>query len=106
MKLLAKISVGVGAMLLVSTNVMASTYTVKSGDTLLEIAYELGFSSIEDANIQVPSGDINKIFIGDVLSYKSKHKKRFVLRKTKVDLDKFCFKDNSSIHYRSSERCK
>ena len=26
--------------------------------------------------------------------------------KTKADLKKFCFKDNRSIHYRNSERCK
>lgn len=26
--------------------------------------------------------------------------------KKKVDLDKFCFKDSKSIHYRAEEKCK
>jgi len=32
---------------------------------------------------------------------KKKHSKKRV-----VDLKKFCFKDNTSIHYRKNERCK
>ena len=35
-----------------------------------------------------------------------KRKHRFKKRKQKIDLAKFCFKDNSSIHYRAEERCK
>ncbi len=35
-----------------------------------------------------------------------KRKKRLALKKQKVDLNKFCFKDNHSIHYKVQERCK
>ena len=35
-----------------------------------------------------------------------KHKKRFKIKKHKIDLNKFCFKDARSIHYRAEERCK
>jgi len=35
-----------------------------------------------------------------------KHKKRFKIKKHKIDLKKFCFKDARSIHYRAEERCK
>ncbi len=106
MKLLNKVSVGVCMAFIVSTNVVASTYVVKSGDMLINITHKLGFHSIEEAGFKVPSGDINKIFPGDVLVYKAKKKKRFVARKPKIDLKKFCFKDASSIHYRAAERCK
>jgi ABC-type uncharacterized transport system auxiliary subunit len=37
---------------------------------------------------------------------KKKKKKKVILKKKKVDLKKFCFKNNHSIHYRSSERCR
>jgi uncharacterized protein YcfL len=35
-----------------------------------------------------------------------KRRKKVRLKKEKIDLDKFCFKDNHSIHYRAQERCK
>ena len=35
-----------------------------------------------------------------------KRKKRTNLKKPKVNIDKFCFKDNHSIHYKAEERCK
>jgi len=35
-----------------------------------------------------------------------KRKKRVALKKKEINLDKFCFKDNHSIHYRAEERCK
>jgi major membrane immunogen (membrane-anchored lipoprotein) len=108
MKLLKKISIGVGVSLMLATNVVASSYIVKSGDTLLGITYKLGFDSIEQAGFKAPSGDIHKIFPGDVLEYKAKYKKkksRFK-SKEKIDLKKFCFKNNHSIHYRAEERCR
>ena len=109
MKLLKKISIGAGITLLLATNVVADTYTVKSGDTLLGITYNLGFNSIEEAGFKAPSGDVNKIFPGDMLEFNAKHKKKkkkFVLQQPKVNIDKFCFKSNRSIHYRAAERCK
>lgn len=109
MKLLKKISIGAGLALLLATNVVADTYTVESGDTLLGITYKLGFNSIEEAGFKAPSGDIHKIFPGDMLKYKALHKKkkkRFILKKPEVNVDKFCFKNNNSIHYRATERCK
>ncbi len=39
-------------------------------------------------------------------THSKKRKKRFILKKAEVDLDKFCFKDNRSIHYKSEERCQ
>lgn len=108
MKLSKKLAVASGMVLLLSSSsVFASTYTVKSGDTLLGIVYKLGFNSIQEAGFKAPSGDIHKIFPGDQLAYKAKHKKKkFKLKEQKIDLDKFCFKDNHSIHYRAKERCK
>ena len=109
MKLLRKVTISVGiALLFGATTVSArsNTYIVESGDTLLGIAYKLGFNSIEEAELTAPSGDINKIFVSDELEYKTKRKKRFILKQPEVDLDRFCFKDNRSIHYRATERCK
>ncbi len=108
MKLSKKVAVATGMILLLSSSsVFASTYTVKSGDTLYGIVYKLGFNSIEEAGFKVPSGDIHMIFPGDRLEYKGKHKKkRFKLKEQKIDLKKFCFPSNRSIHYRANERCK
>ena len=89
-----------------SSNLVAGTYIVQKGDTLTKIAKELGFNSIQEAHFHVPSGNINKIYPGEMLSYKKKkHRKRFTQR-NRIDLDKFCFKDSHSIHYRATERCK
>jgi len=41
-----------------------------------------------------------------VVTHKKKRKHSFKKKQQKVDLKKFCFKDNSSIHYRAKERCK
>ena len=106
MKLLKKMVIGLSVALFIgTTSVSAGTYIVEPGDTVSGILHKLKFNSVEEAKLVTPSGDINKIFVGDILTYKStKHKKRFVLKKTKNN--KFCFKDNRSIHYRASERCK
>lgn len=37
---------------------------------------------------------------------KLKKRKKINLKQPKVNLAKFCFKDNSSIHYKANERCK
>ncbi len=110
MKLLSKLTLGTALLLTVGTTTLtasSNTYTVQSGDTLSGIVKKLGFSSLKESGIKkVQSGDINLIFPGEVLEYykKKKKKSRFVL-KNKIDLKKFCFKDNNSIHYRASERC-
>lgn len=98
----------VGALALYSSSAFATTYIVEPGDTLGGIAQKLGFKSIKAAGIEsVPSGDFNKIFIGDEIKYVAlKKKKRFVQRKANVDLNKFCFEDNRSIHYKAEERCR
>lgn len=37
---------------------------------------------------------------------KVKKRKKIVLKEQKIDLKKFCFKDNHSIHYKANERCQ
>ena len=109
MKLLKKITIGVGmALVLGTTSVSAATYTVQPGDTLMGIVYKLGYDSIKASGItSVPSGDLAKIFPGEQIHYKGKHKKKSRFKsKEKIDLKKFCFKSNRSIHYRIQERCK
>ncbi|MCK5110105.1 MAG: hypothetical protein KAQ94_01200 [Arcobacteraceae bacterium] len=44
-------------------------------------------------------------YVQHIKSVKKK-KKRVTLKKVKVDLDNFCFKDDHSIHYRAEERCR
>lgn len=106
MNISKKTTFGIGVCLLLSTlNINASTYVVKKGDNLAKIAYKLGFKSIAKAKFQVPSGDINKIFPGDILHYTKRKRKRIVYHRP-INLDKFCFKDNRSIHYRAEERCQ
>ena len=108
MKLLKQISIGTSLALMLTTNVIANTYVVKSGDTLNSIIERLGFKSIAESGLKAPSGDMNLIFPGDRLEYKAKHKKKKSRFKSKevIDLKKFCFKSNRSIHYRANERCK
>ena len=108
MKFLNKAVIVAGAISLSLSILSATTYIVESGDTLGGIANKLGYNSIKAAGItSVPSGNMNLIFVGDEIHYISKHKKkRIILRKNKVDLDKFCFEDNRSIHYKADERCK
>ena len=105
MNLLSKVLVGTSIVSTLAVNLVAKTYIVKNGDTLSGIVEKLGFSSIEQSGLIIPSGDINLIFPGDHLEYRGKKKRKF---KTKavVDLKKFCFRDNRSIHYRANERCK
>lgn len=109
MKLFNKVIVAAGMTLLLNSSSLlasSSTYYVEKGDTLLGIVYKLGFNSIAESGIVVQSGNNDLIFVGQELSYKVKKKKknRFKL-KTTIDLKKFCFKDNRSIHYRANERC-
>jgi LysM repeat protein len=111
MKLFKKMAVVTGMTLLLSSSSLLaspSIYFVKKGDTLSRIVNKLGFSSIKESGIKVQSGNNNIIYVGEGLIYHAKHKKKkkhaFKLRKN-IDLAKFCFKDNHSIHYRSEERC-
>ena len=109
MKSLKKLTIGTSLALALSTSLVAGTYVVQKGDTLSSIVYEkLKLKSIAESGIIVPSGDINKIFPGDVLEYKSiKKRSHRKLHKTyKLDLNKFCFEDTASIHYKASEDCK
>lgn len=109
MRLISKMAVGTAIVIgLGATSLNAAVYVVKPGDTLNSIVYKkLGFKSFKDSGIKsVPSGDFSKIYPGDHIEYKKKKKKKFVLKTKKVDLKKFCFKDNTSIHYRAEERCK
>jgi len=106
MNMRKKTTFGIGAcLLLASLNLSASTYVVEKGDTLSKIASKLGFDSIKKAHFKVPSGNLNKIFPGDIIHYTKRKRKRFVHKKT-INLDKFCFKDSRSIHYRAEERCQ
>jgi|GEM_PF-589089 len=110
MKFLSKSMILAGAISLGMGGLNASTYIVTPGDTVGGIVKYLGFKSIKDAGIEsVPSGDMNLIFAGDIIHYtpkKIKAKKRHVLEKQKLDLDKFCFEDSRSIHYKACERCE
>ncbi len=119
MKLLTKIAISTGLVLtLGATSASAAFYTVQKGDTLNKIVKQLGFQSIQAAGItSVPSGNLSKIYPGDMIEYTAKHKKRkrrfhkkVVSKKAKdgktVKKVKFCFKDAKDIHYRASQRCK
>jgi len=127
MNLLSKLSISAGLLLTISsTNLVAAHYTVQSGETLGTIAIKLGFETINEAGItSVPSGDFSMIYPGDSIEYiakksnedgsighmvkKHKKKNRFKKRAESSKKDaknKFCFKNNRSIHYKASERCK
>jgi LysM repeat protein len=106
MKLLNKFLISTSITVLLSTSIVADTYMVKSGDTLAKIVHHLGLNSLDEAEFKVPSGILDKIFPGDIIEYKSKkHKSKFKLRE-KINLKKFCFESNRSIHYRTQERCR
>ena len=106
MKKINKVVFSLSISLLCSASALvASTYTVQNGDTITGITYKLGFNSIDQAKFTVPSGNLDKIFPGDILNYKKKKKIRFV-KKEIINLKKFCFKDSRSIHYRAVERCR
>lgn len=55
-----------------SSSLFAGTYMVKDGDTVSGIAESYGLNYTK-ANFSVPSGDLNKIFIGDKITFDSKH---------------------------------
>jgi cytochrome c-type protein NapB len=44
-------------------------YTVKDGDTVGKIVNKLGFKSIKEAGITVPSGNLSMIYVGDKITY-------------------------------------
>jgi len=107
MNLSKKLVIGTSiALTICATSMSAANYVVQKGDTLYGIVYKLGFNSVEEAGFSAPSGDINKIFPGDTLGYHAKKKKNKFKSKDKIDLEKFCFKNSRSIHYRAKERCK
>ena len=68
MKLTSKLIAAGAALALTSTLALAGTYTVKAGDTVAGIASKLGVSM---NSIKVPSGNINVVSVGDVVSYGS-----------------------------------
>ena len=109
MKFFKKTIVIASVLAAMSTSVYAHTYIVEPGDTLAKIAKKLGVKTYQEAGItSVPSGDLNKIYVGDEIHYtfKAKKKKKFRQKKREVNLDKFCFQNNRSIHYKVEEQCK
>ncbi len=109
MKFLSKSMILAGAISLGVSGLNAATYIVAQGDTVGGIVQKLGFASIKAAGIEsVPSGDMNLIFVGDAIHYTPKKvkTKRHGFKKQKLDLNKFCFEDNRSIHYKACERCE
>ena len=54
------------------SSLFAGTYIVKKGDTVGSIALSHGINYTR-ANFNVPSGDINKIIVGDKITFDLKH---------------------------------
>jgi len=69
MKNIKKISMGLCVALGLATTATAGMYTVKDGDTIGKIIKKLGFTSIKEAKVTVPSGDLSLIYIGDKITY-------------------------------------
>jgi len=69
MRNIKKISISLSVALGLATTAFAGVYTVKDGDTVGKIVNKLGFKSIKEAGITVPSGDLMKIYIGDKITY-------------------------------------
>jgi len=69
MKNFKKISISFSVAMALATAATAGVYTVQSGDTVGKIANKLGFKSIKEAGITVPSGDLMKIYVGDKITY-------------------------------------
>jgi len=64
-----KISISLAVSLGLATTAIAGMYTVKDGDTVGKIVNKLGFKSIKEAGITVPSGDLSLIYVGDKITY-------------------------------------
>ena len=69
MKNIKKISISLIVALGLATTATAGMYTVQNGDTVGKIVDKLGFKSIKEAGITVPSGDLAKIYVGDKITY-------------------------------------
>ena len=70
MKNIKKISISLAITLGLTTSAIAAgVYTVQSGDTIGKIVQKLGFTSIKDADITVPSGNLSVIYVGDKITY-------------------------------------
>ena len=64
-----KISISLAVSLGLATTAIAGMYTVQNGDTVGKIVNKLGFKSIKEAGITVPSGDLSMIYVGDKITY-------------------------------------
>lgn len=64
-----KISISLAVSLGLATTAIAGMYTVQNGDTVGKIVQKLGFKSIKEAGIIVPSGDLSMIYVGDKITY-------------------------------------
>ncbi len=64
-----KISISLAVSLGLATTAIAGMYTVKDGDTVGKIVNKLGFKSIKEAGITVPSGNLSMIYVGDKITY-------------------------------------
>jgi cytochrome c-type protein NapB len=69
MRNIKKISISLSLALGLATTATAGMYTVQSGDTVGQIATKLGFKSIKDAGMTVPSGNLAVIYVGDKITY-------------------------------------
>ncbi len=90
---------GVAASLLASLLFSGCTATTQSVEK-----DEVKKAQISEVKKVEVSATANEVEI--VKEKKKKKKKRFSQKKQKAKSTKFCFKDNRSIHYRASERCK
>jgi len=104
MKKISKVLYSIGiSLMFASVNLSANSYMDKINNIFVDIQHKLGFNSNKQPDIKILSDE--EISSEDIAKHKKK-KKRFVKRKQEIDLEKFCFKDNRSIHYRADERCK
>ena len=69
MRNIKKISISLSVALGLATTAFAGMYTVKDGDTVGKIVKQLGFKSIKEAGVTVPSGDLTLIYVGDKITY-------------------------------------
>ena len=71
--------------------------------TGLALIIALAGCSMKDNNVNTHDSEISyKQHIKNVKKLRKKNKQN----KEAIDLDKFCFKDSRSIHYKASEKCK